>query len=865
VKTNLITENKTIRISATDQICTSNSPEAETSYDVHNKIKVRLSAERTDGLFCLDPDNANTILLTATPETGTSTQYEWYRDDVLIATTYPPDNSISMNIEKGANKYSVKASDGICISGGQMEDAQDEITINAAEPVRLVLEPQDTILCEGENITFRASVLNSPDENMQVAWSGDDIPAGTITTGSNPTLSVSPSKTNLVTENKTIRISATDQICTSNSPEAETSYSVHNKIKVQLSAERTDGLFCLDPDNANTILLTATPETGTPTQYEWYKDDLLLLVSEQNEVNLPIEKGVSRYSVKATDGVCISGDQTGDAQDEISVEAQTPIILSLSAEKNTLCEEEELTLTARVTNTIRTDVEINWFVDGATSASHHSLALPSSNPNELISAWAFTPAKTGNQTESGTVRISSPDNICTSGTDNFLTYNVHKKIEIKLEAEGVNEQVCIRNENDKTINLKALVTKGEPSNYIWSDGQYEGQPERTATITPGENHFSVQAVDGVCNTTGTEAVTTMQIDAREPITVDLSVSKGLVCLHESTTLTVTINNSFNTNTRLSWNPSSIAPSSDVSNGSHDYPYTPQEGDTYVTVSAVEVGNNICGSSVSDEVTITARDSVRLRIDASSHTVCQDGNTEITLETEVLSGKPSSITWFDGTVDPMTNKNISHLTITPATSSNYWASATDDICNNIPTVTTDLINVTTSISLDLTVNTENAAFGDTITLTVNSSSEDHGPFNWYRSPEELLLGTTEENTFRYKPTEEGTFGFYVSTGNGYCPNVQSQIVYVSVKDLPLIPSIITPYNHNNKNDVFMGPKNGEPGYKVEIYNRYQQLIFEGKEGWDGTYKGRPADPGTYFYRLFLRNGKAVKGSLEVIKF
>ena len=59
--------------------------------------------------------------------------------------------------------------------------------------------------------------------------------------------------------------------------------------------------------------------------------------------------------------------------------------------------------------------------------------------------------------------------------------------------------------------------------------------------------------------------------------------------------------------------------------------------------------------------------------------------------------------------------------------------------------------------------------------------------------------------------------------------------------------------------------GRQGYHVEIYNRYQQKVFEGYEGWDGTYRGAPADPGTYFYRVFMKDGRIFKGTIEVVKF
>ena len=44
-----------------------------------------------------------------------------------------------------------------------------------------------------------------------------------------------------------------------------------------------------------------------------------------------------------------------------------------------------------------------------------------------------------------------------------------------------------------------------------------------------------------------------------------------------------------------------------------------------------------------------------------------------------------------------------------------------------------------------------------------------------------------------------------------------------------------------------------------------MIFEGPDGWDATYRGEIAEPGTYYYRLFLPDGTIQKGTLEVAKF
>ena len=62
----------------------------------------------------------------------------------------------------------------------------------------------------------------------------------------------------------------------------------------------------------------------------------------------------------------------------------------------------------------------------------------------------------------------------------------------------------------------------------------------------------------------------------------------------------------------------------------------------------------------------------------------------------------------------------------------------------------------------------------------------------------------------------------------------------------IPQVFTP-NGDGKNDVFM------TGHRLVIFDRLGIKIFEGDNGWDGTYKdGRPAPADTYFYLLFYED-------------
>ena len=64
------------------------------------------------------------------------------------------------------------------------------------------------------------------------------------------------------------------------------------------------------------------------------------------------------------------------------------------------------------------------------------------------------------------------------------------------------------------------------------------------------------------------------------------------------------------------------------------------------------------------------------------------------------------------------------------------------------------------------------------------------------------------------------------------------------------NVFTP-NGDGVDDIFM------KGWHIQVYNRNGILIYEGKEGWDGTFKGKPVSNDTYFYVLYITGASGVK--------
>jgi gliding motility-associated-like protein len=76
----------------------------------------------------------------------------------------------------------------------------------------------------------------------------------------------------------------------------------------------------------------------------------------------------------------------------------------------------------------------------------------------------------------------------------------------------------------------------------------------------------------------------------------------------------------------------------------------------------------------------------------------------------------------------------------------------------------------------------------------------------------------------------------------------------------VPLVFSP-NGDDINDYFM------QGYKVVIFDRLGMKIYEGNDGWDGTYNGNNAPQDTYFYLLFYidLNGQEAQKTGSVTLF
>lgn len=99
--------------------------------------------------------------------------------------------------------------------------------------------------------------------------------------------------------------------------------------------------------------------------------------------------------------------------------------------------------------------------------------------------------------------------------------------------------------------------------------------------------------------------------------------------------------------------------------------------------------------------------------------------------------------------------------------------------------------------------------------------------------------------------------------GCYDTLSAQTINVVTSPEIYIPNTFTP-NGDNNNDLF---KIRGPAFSVfyfAVYNRWGQLVYETEDvtqGWDGTFKGKPCDPGVFGYYVKM---KCSEGSEEIFR-
>lgn len=849
------TEQILLRASVYDRVCTTNAPVATAAIDLYKVLNLTVSTNRNDNMFCFNETNTS-ITFTAVTNRGDVKQYEWLADRVPMAVTDGSVPSYSFPIDsEGLHTYVVKASDGVCSISGT-SDSVYSFPIEVRKPVTITIDG-DLNVCE--NSTANAFVKfehllkpNATDVVWTVETGNGSFQVGTTVTNDlqQSSNTMTPASTTNTTEIVTVKATVNDDVCLT--PVSGTfNVNMYKLLDISIATERTDNLFCMSSENQG-IKFDVTTNRGYVDAYFWYADDVLIATTnhEVSSYTYPVvTEGTHVYTVKVSDGVCNVPNGT-EAVASSTIQTRMPITMQLVAD-TLFCENQLLPVTATFEHLLNDPTipqTVVWGVSNNATLSSMTTAV-----TDNMSSVVATPAPLTNDLEDVTISAMVSDVVCPQNSPVAATMSshMHKNINIALAADGINGAKCLTTPEDANIGLTVTVNRGNPEYFLWSDEVITTDVQRPYTLVLGDNIIAVNAYDSVCVKNGVAAVANVGVVTRVPLNVTLTQTRGVspTCVGEVIDFTATADNNFpGDNIVYSWSPA-LTTDATLS-------FIPPVGQNPVVVTMI-ADNAICPAQTASGL-VVVQDSVYIALRAPL-TLCQnqDKTEPVDLVVDVISGNPQGFVWSTGvtTVDPV-------LTDYPTETTVYSVHAIDAICANSTEVYSAPVSVSNLFTLEVAAVSHEVQMGTNVQLVSNVlefPSSIPVAWNMIYGANEANVGVAPVGPFEYKLDINGDYQFYAVADGGHCGTIVSNVLNIDVADYYQIPTAFTPYNANPKNNIFM------KGYSVEIFNRYQQMVFEGEDGWDGQYNGKMADPGTYFYRLRKKDGRVLKGTIELVKF
>lgn len=215
----------------------------------------------------------------------------------------------------------------------------------------------------------------------------------------------------------------------------------------------------------------------------------------------------------------------------------------------------------------------------------------------------------------------------------------------------------------------------------------------------------------------------------------------------------------------------------------------------------------------------------------------------------------------GTASTLVSGGVPGYTYIWSDPNSQTSSTATDLCQGSYQVTiTDnngcsingIVNVNYSDSIpvvDVTADDNTLFYGQSTVLHATPNSTG-ATYSW--TPQNSLNNTALANPTA-SPTDTTVYTVIFTDQNG-CSNTDSieiQIRPVTCEEPEIfIPNAFSP-NHDNQNEVLYVRGNTILTMELNVYDRWGELVFtsnDPKIGWDGTYKGKAADPGVFVYYL-----------------
>ncbi len=291
----------------------------------------------------------------------------------------------------------------------------------------------------------------------------------------------------------------------------------------------------------------------------------------------------------------------------------------------------------------------------------------------------------------------------------------------------------------------------------------------------------------------------------------------------------------------------------VSGGTPAYVYLWNTGDVTLAIQNLTAGNYSLTLTDNDNCTTSAT----AVINEPQPLILNIGN-----DTTICNGNPVLLDAGGGFSSYYWSNGSTMQTISVQVQGNYQITITD---NNGCTAT-DALNVSTSSATPVTLADDITIYSGESTSIFATVTGNNGVFVW--SPVEFLSCIDCQNPVA-TPAANTLYAVTYTDAIGCVSTDSINIMVLPVGDV-FFPTAFSP-NGDGNNDVYRAAGSSVKQFRLAIYNRWGEKIFESNnflDGWDGYYKGvqQPMEVYVYASTVTLLNNKTreYKGSITLIR-
>ncbi|MDC0272528.1 PKD domain-containing protein [Crocinitomicaceae bacterium] len=357
-----------------------------------------------------------------------TTNFNWVNDNVSIGLVASGVGDIPPFIAQNTGNTVITSTITVTPELNGCVGSPISFTITTVDPVPVVVDPTDQLLCEGE-LTDDV-IFTGPNPTTSFIWTNDNTSIGLVASGTGDILSFTADNTSLVDQDATITVTPEFNGCLGNSQ----TFVITVKPKPNAFATPVTQEHC-SGENSDEIFFTGDL---VGTQYDWLNDNVSIGLSASGIGDIPSFTVINSSSTIQTSTVSVIPSFNGCDGDEITA---TIVVNPIST----------VVVSSGVDEYCHNDPTLDYIFNGSSGTSTYnwvndntSIGLPAAGTGDILS---FTATNTDLVNQLATVTVEPILNGCIGVTQVF-------QILVKPipTVDGVpNQNICANDDTDAIL------------------------------------------------------------------------------------------------------------------------------------------------------------------------------------------------------------------------------------------------------------------------------------------------------------------------------------------------------------------------------------------------------------------------------